>query len=133
MNRSICHLTVRGYELDSFGHVNNAVYLQYAETAKWDFFRDIGLTENKDIFPIALENNIRYMHELKNFDEILIDTEWYCSDAVISFKHILKRISDNKAVCRVSGKMCLVNNERMIVDIPHDIKSRIGGKSDERI
>lgn len=36
--KSTCSVQVRGYELDSFGHVNNAVYLQYAETAKWDFF-----------------------------------------------------------------------------------------------
>ena len=29
---------VRGYELDSFGHVNNAVYLNYLEQARWEMF-----------------------------------------------------------------------------------------------
>ena len=29
---------VRGYELDSYGHVNNAVYVSYAEQARWKYF-----------------------------------------------------------------------------------------------
>ena len=29
-------IDVRGYELDSFGHVNNAVYLQWLEHARWE-------------------------------------------------------------------------------------------------
>ena len=48
MVKSIFKLRVRGYELDSFGHVNNAVYLQYAEEAKWHFF-----AETKLLGPIA--------------------------------------------------------------------------------
>ena len=31
--------TVAGYELDSFGHVNNAVYLNYLEQARWDILK----------------------------------------------------------------------------------------------
>jgi YbgC/YbaW family acyl-CoA thioester hydrolase len=31
---SPCRIPVRSYELDSFAHVNNAVYLQYLETAR---------------------------------------------------------------------------------------------------
>lgn len=33
---------VRTYECDSYGHVNNAVYLQYLEYARWQFLKDIG-------------------------------------------------------------------------------------------
>ena len=39
-NRYTCHLTVRGNELDSFGHVNNAIYLNYLEQARWEILRD---------------------------------------------------------------------------------------------
>ena len=59
MVKSIFKLTVRGYELDSFGHVNNAVYLQYAEEAKWHFFSEsitIEVLEKMGLFPIILEN-----------------------------------------------------------------------------
>jgi thioesterase-3 len=31
-------MTVRGYHLDLFGHVNNARYLEFLEEARWDWF-----------------------------------------------------------------------------------------------
>jgi acyl-CoA thioester hydrolase len=38
---SECSLTVRTYECDSYGHVNNAVYLNYLEVARYEFLKDI--------------------------------------------------------------------------------------------
>jgi len=37
-----CNLTVRTYECDSYGHVNNANYLNYLEFARCEFLRDVG-------------------------------------------------------------------------------------------
>jgi len=36
-------LRVRGYECDAYGHVNNAVYLNYLETARDQLLTDLGL------------------------------------------------------------------------------------------
>jgi YbgC/YbaW family acyl-CoA thioester hydrolase len=38
-------IDVRGYEIDSFGHVNNAVYLNWLEHARWE----LGLTHALDL------------------------------------------------------------------------------------
>jgi len=38
----ISHHRVASYELDSFGHVNNAVFLNYLEKARCDFLRARG-------------------------------------------------------------------------------------------
>ncbi|MDR0589107.1 MAG: acyl-CoA thioesterase, partial [Spirochaetaceae bacterium] len=38
---SECSLMVRTYECDSYGHVNNAVYLNYLEFARYEFLKDI--------------------------------------------------------------------------------------------
>jgi acyl-CoA thioester hydrolase len=35
-------LRVRTYECDSYGHVNNANYLNYLETARYEFLKDVG-------------------------------------------------------------------------------------------
>ncbi len=35
-------ISVRSYELDSYNHVNNAVYQQYLEHARMDFLNQIG-------------------------------------------------------------------------------------------
>ena len=37
-----CSLKVRTYECDSYGHVNNANYLNYLEVARYEFLRDVG-------------------------------------------------------------------------------------------
>jgi len=39
-----CSLTVRSYECDSYGHVNNAVYLNYLEYARHAYLRDNGIS-----------------------------------------------------------------------------------------
>jgi YbgC/YbaW family acyl-CoA thioester hydrolase len=45
-----CTLEVRGYELDSFGHVNHAMYISYLEHARWVLLdqEKIGLTQFKE-------------------------------------------------------------------------------------
>lgn len=45
-----CTLTVRTYECDAYGHVNNAVYLHYLEYARYEFLRTIGFD-----YPAAIQ------------------------------------------------------------------------------
>jgi acyl-CoA thioester hydrolase len=40
--RHTCTLQVRSYENDSYGHVNNAIYLNYLEYARIEFLKTIG-------------------------------------------------------------------------------------------
>lgn len=35
-------MTVRTYECDSYGHVNNANYLNYLEFARYEFLKEVG-------------------------------------------------------------------------------------------
>lgn len=122
--KSTCSVQVRGYELDSFGHVNNAVYLQYAETAKWDFFHKSGLWKELkalNYFPVILENHVRYLHSLHLMDKVKIVTSWKCSLGVISFSHIFQNEETGQKVCKVTGKLVFVDENEVICNIPETV------------
>jgi acyl-CoA thioester hydrolase len=67
-------VTVRGYELDTQGHLNQAVYLQYAEHARWEVLRAAGLPQQRlidsGVGPVALEVTLRFRAELRGGDEV---------------------------------------------------------------
>lgn len=82
MERFQVRVAVRGYEVDPRGHVNQAVYLQYAEHARWECFRLAGISHDalaeSEVGPAALENTIRYLAELRAGDEldVTVEFEW---------------------------------------------------------
>ncbi|MEU6818010.1 acyl-CoA thioesterase [Streptomyces sp. NPDC046860] len=69
-------ITVRGYETDTQGHVNQSVYLNYAEHARWSLLRAAGISQAElvgaGVGPVALETTIRYRRELLAGDEIVV-------------------------------------------------------------
>lgn len=67
---------IRESHLDSFGHVNNAAYLQIFEEARWDIIsgRGFGLNDihSKKIGPVILGVQIQFRKELRNREVITI-------------------------------------------------------------
>lgn len=67
-------LTVRGYEMDAFQHVNNAVYVQYFEHARWMAFRELGPGwlggEGESI--VVRKLSVEYFAPAKVYDELLV-------------------------------------------------------------
>jgi acyl-CoA thioester hydrolase len=63
-----CTLEVRGYELDSFGHVNNSVYLNYLEHARWQMLKQEGITleqiQKDKRWPVISAIEIKYLRPL---------------------------------------------------------------------
>jgi acyl-CoA thioester hydrolase len=75
---SECSLTVRTYECDSYGHVNNANYLNYLEFARYEHLKDIGFDYPKavnagfGVFIVRIE--IDYKRPAKTDDRLTIKT-----------------------------------------------------------
>ncbi|MEU6067747.1 acyl-CoA thioesterase [Streptomyces sp. NPDC047082] len=73
-------VTVRGYETDVQGHLNQAVYVNYAEHARWSLLKDAGVSQaqlaGRGVGPVALETTIRYRRELLAGDEVDVTCEF---------------------------------------------------------
>lgn len=73
---------VRGYELDTQGHLNSAVYHQYGEHARWECLRAAGIPSDKLLAagtgPVQLEATIKFFHELRGGDQLDVSCvfEW---------------------------------------------------------
>ncbi len=72
-------LIIKEHHLDTFGHVNNATYLQLFEEARWQIITDRGyglaeVMKNRQ-GPIVLEIQIKFLKELKLREKIQINFE----------------------------------------------------------
>ena len=67
---------IRERHLDTFGHVNNAAYLDILEEARWDLItrNGYGLDEVQrlGIGPVVLEAHLRFARELHNRQAVTI-------------------------------------------------------------
>jgi acyl-CoA thioester hydrolase len=115
-------IAVRGYELDLQGHVNQAVYLQYGEHARWQFFIEAGLTPEvlvgAGVGPVVLETTIRYLKELRAGDEVDVSCRFLFSGGkTFQVEQDYTRI-DGVPVARVTGVAGLLdrNTRRLVAD-----------------
>jgi YbgC/YbaW family acyl-CoA thioester hydrolase len=113
--------TARGYELDSYGHVNNAVYLNYFEQARWELFRDskmLDLITSSGLFLVVVDVHIRYQREIRLFDEIEVVTRPKRVDPYLVFEQKMMNITTGLSVSRATIKTVLVDKSRLPQDFP---------------
>ena len=71
-------LVIREHHLDTFGHVNNAAYLDILEEARWDLItrNGYGLDEvhRLKVGPTVLALEIRFVREIRNRQRVNIRT-----------------------------------------------------------
>ena len=111
---------MRGYELDSFGHVNNAVYINYLEQARWEIVNKLGLLDllkdNKS-FLVVVETNIKYVKELRMFDTAVVVSSMIGRGFFIDFKQDIFD-NNNRKVAKAKIKCLFLDEDRNPVDIP---------------
>lgn len=84
--------------LDTFGHVNNATYLELFEEARWDFItkNGWGLKEviERQMGPVLLELNLKFKREITN-------REW---------------ITVKSVACEMKNSIAMVMKQEMVKD-----------------
>jgi acyl-CoA thioester hydrolase len=71
-------VTIIERHLDFYGHVNNAVYLELYEEARWDFITKGGYghdrIQKEKCGPVLIDLHLTFKRELKNRENITIES-----------------------------------------------------------
>ncbi|MFV0131175.1 acyl-CoA thioesterase [Streptomyces sp. HMX112] len=118
-------VVVRGYETDTQGHLNQAVYLQYAEHARWSLLQRAGIRQTdlleKGVGPVALEVTVRYLRELRAGDEVAVTCAFVWSGGKTFRIEQTVRKADGTVAAEVSGVGGLMDlAERRLVADPRE-------------
>ncbi len=115
-------VTVRGYELDTQGHLNQAVYLQYAEHARWELLRAAGISQDQllasGVGPVALETTVRYRRELRGGDQVEVSCgfEWSGGHTFRIVQRVTKQDGTVAAEIRGLGGLLDLSTRRLVDD-----------------
>ena len=107
---------VRSYELDSFGHVNNANFLNYLEAARCDFLLAKGLGfqdfHTWKRFPLVTKATLEYKFPAVSDDRLLIKG-WVSKHTATSFtlQYEIINESNQKLVLLAETVHVFVNGE----------------------
>lgn len=110
-----CPIEVRPYEIDSFQHVNNAVYANYFEVGRWNFRRtilpDLHLFKKIDLIFVLYKASIQYIKPSYLFEDLFVKT-WLIKLSpirIIYWQEIQDKDGVVRASCRSEG--CIVNRK----------------------
>jgi acyl-CoA thioester hydrolase len=82
-------IRVRFYELDPYGHVNHAVYIQYFEAARIELLREAGLTMqgmlDDGVMIVVTDIATRFLKPAFGNDDLYVETE------VLEFRRVTSR------------------------------------------
>lgn len=116
---------VRSYELDTQGHVNGAVYIQWADHVRFQFARSAGVVVEdmlKSGFgPINLETTLRFKRELRGNDEIDMSCAFIWGDGkTFTVRQEITRI-DGVLIAEISSVSAMMDlRERRLAPSPQE-------------
>lgn len=106
-------VTVRFNEVDMLGVCNNAVYINYFETARLEYIKAAGLMPQRGIFSdgrlfFMVRNEINYKDHAYYDDELEVYTKIsYIKNSSFGFDHLIVKKKSGKVI--VDGKGVIVH------------------------
>ena len=106
-------ITVRFHEVDMLGVCNNAVYINFFETARLEYIKAAGLMPEKGIFSdgrlfFMVRNEINYRDHSYYDDELEVYTKIsYIKNSSFGFDHVIVKKKSGKVI--VDGKGVIVH------------------------
>lgn len=121
-------LAVRSYELDSFGHVNNATYLNYLEYARGNYLlqRDLSFDDFQrwQAFPYVVAVELQYRASCRVHDELEIRgwiSEWFRTGFIMNYE--IHNLSSGRLSVEAAIRFAFVNEKEKVVRIPEAFRA----------
>lgn len=124
---------VRTSELDSFGHVNHAVYLNYFEHARFEALSDAGFAwqvlAERDwaIFVVRIE--VDYLAEARREDQLLVRTwaDSFRRTSMLLAQEMLRADDPDTAVARARVTAVWMGPDRSPMRVPEEVRRGLTG------
>ncbi len=123
---------VRFHEVDMLGVCNNAVYINYFETARLEYIKAAGLMPEKGIFSdgklfFMVRNEINYREHAYYDDDLDVYTKIsYIKNSSFGFDHLIVKKKSGKII--VDGKGVIVHVDpktRKSLNLEYDVINKI--------
>lgn len=122
-------ITVRSPEIDSFGHVNHAVFLHYLEHARYEALEAAGfawpLLEERDwqIYVVRIE--VDYVAEAKRGDKLLVRTwaEGFRRTTMALAQEIVRADHPNSVVTRARVSAVWIGPDGRPMRVPEAVRA----------
>ena len=121
------HIAVRWGDMDAMGHVNNATYFRYMETARIDWFRSIGcVPDAQGEGPVIVNAFCNFYRQFECPDDVLLKV--YASDlGRTTFERwaTMEKVAEPGVVCAAGGATTIWVNfpQQKAVGLPDWIRA----------
>ncbi len=121
------HIAVRWGDMDAMGHVNNATYFRYMETARIDWFRSIGcVPDAQGEGPVIVNAFCNFYLQFEYPDDVLL--KMYVSDpgrTTFESWATMEKVAEPGVVCAAGGATTIWVNfpQQKAVGLPDWIRA----------
>lgn len=118
--------------MDAFGHVNNAVYFTYYETARIEYFKKLEFEQANNFGPIVAEVSSTFKKPLTYPDTLRIGAtiESLDTDRFTMLYHLYSQEHDDIAAEGDALVVCYDYVESHPIDIPESLLEKINSLED---
>lgn len=127
----VAELTVRTYEVDSLGHANNAVYLNYLEYARQQFLEQKGLRFQQffewGTLPVVTRVVIDFKSPARAHDRLRITARIvHWGRTSFTMRKLIYNQTTGRECAEADVTLVFVNPEGRPVRVPEEFRRRFG-------
>ena len=127
-NRLNAKYKIRNYHVDSYGHVNNAVYINFLEDARTDFFDYLGFSlsylAKNNIFIYITEINIKYLKP-GFLDDIIVVTASMINHTRVRITWLQEIFRENEKLVTSNVTCAFMNGMKKPIKIPEFVLNKL--------